>query len=100
MFKDFAGASQFVKDHAIKMIDLKFSDLAGRWHHVTISASEFTPELMRSGVGFDGSSVGPSTCNGNPPTAQAEALPPLLRGLKHHQRCRLRSRRIRLNMSK
>lgn len=58
MFKDFAGASQFVKDHAIKMIDLKFSDLAGRWHHVTISASEFKPELMRSGVGFDGSSVG------------------------------------------
>ena len=26
------------------MIDLKFSDLWGRWHHVTLSASEFTPE--------------------------------------------------------
>ena len=58
MFANFAEAKKFVDDHHIRMVDLKFSDLWGRWHHVTISASEFSPELMKSGVGFDGSSVG------------------------------------------
>ena len=40
------------------MIDLKFSDLWGRWHHVSIPVSQFGEHLMRDGVGFDGSSVG------------------------------------------
>lgn len=58
MFQDFSAAAAFVRERGIRMIDLKFSDLWGRWHHVTLSASEFTPGLMASGVGFDGSSVG------------------------------------------
>ena len=58
MFKDFAEASAFVSANGIRMVDLKFSDLWGRWHHVTISAQEFKPALMKAGVGFDGSSVG------------------------------------------
>jgi len=58
MFESFSEAADFVRENKIRMIDLKFSDLWGRWHHVTISASEFTPSLMAEGVGFDGSSVG------------------------------------------
>ncbi len=58
MFKSFDAAAAYVRDSGIRMIDLKFSDLWGRWHHVTLSASEFTPGLMAAGVGFDGSSVG------------------------------------------
>ena len=58
MFQDFSAAAAFVREHGIRMIDLKFTDLWGRWHHVTLSATEFTPELMGAGVGFDGSSVG------------------------------------------
>jgi glutamine synthetase len=58
MFEDFATASAFVREHQIRMIDLRYCDLAGRWRRVTLSASEFKPSLMRSGVGFDGSSVG------------------------------------------
>lgn len=58
MFKSFAEAAEFVRENQIRMVDLKFSDIWGRWHHVTISAREFTPELMEAGVGFDGSSVG------------------------------------------
>lgn len=58
MFTDFSAAAEFVRVEKVEMIDLKFSDLWGRWHHVTISAEEFTPELMEAGVGFDGSSVG------------------------------------------
>ncbi len=42
----------------IQMVDLKFSDLWGRWHHVTIPAQEFGPHILRDGIGFDGSSVG------------------------------------------
>lgn len=56
--KNFDVAAAFVRENAIRMIDLKFSDLWGRWHHVTLSASEFTPNLMIAGIGFDGSSVG------------------------------------------
>ncbi len=58
MFEDFAAAAAFVEEHGVRMIDLKFSDLWGRWHHLTLSAGEFTPALMSDGVGFDGSSVG------------------------------------------
>jgi glutamine synthetase len=58
MFKNFDAAAAFVRERGVRMIDLKFSDLWGRWRHVTLSASEFTPQLMTAGVGFDGSSVG------------------------------------------
>ncbi len=58
MFKDFSETAAFIKDQKIQMVDLKYCDFWGKWHHVTISPSEFTPNLMTSGVGFDGSSVG------------------------------------------
>ncbi|HQN06579.1 MAG TPA: glutamine synthetase beta-grasp domain-containing protein, partial [Thermoanaerobaculia bacterium] len=58
MFSDFSEAKSFVEKRSVEMVDLKFCDLWGRWHHVTIPASGFTPVLMEKGVGFDGSSVG------------------------------------------
>lgn len=58
MFKTFAEANEYIQEHSVRMVDLKFTDLWGRWHHVTISSTEFTPALMQAGVGFDGSSVG------------------------------------------
>ncbi len=58
MFHSFEDATAFVHDRSIAMIDLKFCDLWGRWHHVTLPVSQFTPRLMENGVGFDGSSVG------------------------------------------
>jgi glutamine synthetase len=58
MFQTFAEAEKYIDEHGILMIDLKFCDLTGRWHHVTITKHEFTPELMNEGIGFDGSSVG------------------------------------------
>lgn len=56
--KDFLEARAHVEKNGFRMIDLKFSDLWGRWHHVTIPAGQFTESIMRDGVGFDGSSVG------------------------------------------
>lgn len=58
MFEIFDQAAQYVDEHKIQMIDLKFCDLWGRWHHLTVPASQFVPEIMESGIGFDGSAVG------------------------------------------
>jgi len=57
-FRSFDDAAAFIRDRGIAMVDLKFCDLWGRWHHVTLPASRFTPALLEKGVGFDGSSVG------------------------------------------
>ena len=58
MFSSFDAAATFLSSQKIQMVDLKFCDLWGRWHHVTLAAEQFTPRLMEEGVGFDGSSVG------------------------------------------
>lgn len=41
----------------IEMIDLKFCDLFGRWHHLTIPVSQFDETVFTKGVAFDGSSI-------------------------------------------
>ena len=58
MFQTFEQARHFVTEQGIQAIDLKFCDMWGRWHHLTIPAGQFEPKLMEEGVGFDGSSVG------------------------------------------
>jgi glutamine synthetase len=58
MFQTFDQAQAYVAERGVRMIDLKFCDLWGRWRHVTIPARQFNPALMREGVGFDGSAVG------------------------------------------
>lgn len=58
MFKTFGDASAYIKERGIKMIDFKQVDLDGRWHHLTIPAARFAPELLEKGIGFDGSSYG------------------------------------------
>jgi len=58
MFTSFDEAAVYIRDNHIRMVDLKFSDLWGRWRHLTVPVSQFTPQLMTDGVGFDGSSVG------------------------------------------
>ena len=58
MFETFDQAAQYVDEHHIQMIDLKFCDLWGRWHHLTVPASQFVPDIMACGIGFDGSAVG------------------------------------------
>ena len=58
MIQNFEQANHFVTEQGIQVIDLKFCDLWGRWHHITIPTSQFEPRLMEEGIGFDGSSVG------------------------------------------
>ncbi|MBR3680282.1 MAG: type I glutamate--ammonia ligase [Oscillospiraceae bacterium] len=58
MFKTFDEAKQYCADHGVKMIDFKMVDIDGRWRHIAIPESRFVPELMESGIGFDGSNYG------------------------------------------
>jgi len=58
VFATFEEARRYVEQRNVQMIDLKFNDLWGRWHHLTIPQSQFTPALLEAGVGFDGSAVG------------------------------------------
>lgn len=58
MFKTLDQALIVVREHSVAQIDLKFCDLWGRWHHVTLPAACLDAELLAQGVGFDGSSVG------------------------------------------
>ena len=41
----------------VDFIDLRFVDLPGRWHHVTIPTTRLSPAFFTKGTGFDGSSV-------------------------------------------
>jgi glutamine synthetase len=45
------------RDADIETVDLKFVDLPGRWHHLSLPAERLDEELLRDGVGFDGSSI-------------------------------------------
>ena len=58
MFENFSQLKEFITKNGIKMIDFKEIDLAGKWHHLTIPSERFTEDLLRRGIGFDGSSYG------------------------------------------
>jgi glutamine synthetase len=38
-------------------VDLKFTDIIGQWQHFSISIKEFSSNIFKNGVGFDGSSI-------------------------------------------
>jgi len=41
----------------VEMIDLKFCNLLGGWHHLTLPISQMNENLFKKGEGFDGSSI-------------------------------------------
>ena len=47
-----------IKEKKIRIVDFKLTDVDGRWRHLSIPAERFVPELMESGIGFDGSNYG------------------------------------------
>src|SRR3989304_2415754 len=71
MFQTLDEAAAFIRHKGVAMVDLKFCDLWGRWRHVTLPATRFSPSLLESGVGFDGSSLAPAP---RPPAARAEGF--------------------------
>jgi len=45
------------QQHGVRYVDLKFTDLPGAWHHLTIPFSALNEQLFETGVGVDGSSL-------------------------------------------
>jgi glutamine synthetase len=43
--------------HNAKIVDLRFTDLPGLWHHISYPFSEFTEDGFQEGFGIDGSSI-------------------------------------------
>ena len=46
-----------IKDEGIELIDLKFSDLHGKWQHLTVCSDMLGEDEFREGLAFDGSSI-------------------------------------------
>lgn len=57
MFSNPEEMIRYVKENGIISVDLKFTDLIGRWHHITLSSDALSEKTFQRGVGFDGSSV-------------------------------------------
>jgi glutamine synthetase len=49
--------AKMAKDNKVEFIDLKFCDLLGFWHHITLPIGSLNDQLFESGVGVDGSSM-------------------------------------------
>ena len=56
---------ELIAKEGIEFIDFKIVDLIGRWRHITIPASRFTPQLLEDGVAFDGSNFGYANIEGS-----------------------------------
>ena len=50
-------AVSYVKDNEAKIVDIRFTDLFGAWHHFSIPAIDLTEDIFEEGIGFDGSSI-------------------------------------------
>ena len=48
---------RYAKDHGVRMVDVKFTDVPGTWQHFSIPMSSFEVSAFDEGIGFDGSSI-------------------------------------------
>jgi len=48
---------EFARKNGVQMLDLRFTDLPGLWHHVSYPISQLTEESFTEGYGMDGSSI-------------------------------------------
>ena len=56
-FKSPTEILKYIEEQDIQFIDFNFTDLRGKWLHMTQHASSFTKEKITHGITFDGSSV-------------------------------------------
>jgi glutamine synthetase len=48
---------EFVKEHNVQVLDLRFTDLPGLWHHVSYPIGQLSESSFEEGFGMDGSSI-------------------------------------------
>src|SRR5215216_1186560 len=46
-----------IKQRNVQVVDVKFCDLPGTWQHFSIPAGSLDEEMIKEGLGFDGSSI-------------------------------------------
>jgi glutamine synthetase len=54
---DAKAVLEFAKQHDAKILDLRFTDLPGLWHHVSYPIDQLTEASFEDGFGIDGSSI-------------------------------------------
>ena len=52
-----ADVIEYAAKRGLRIVDYKFTDLLGRWHHFSVPISYLTEDVFEEGLGFDGSSV-------------------------------------------
>jgi glutamine synthetase len=48
---------EYAKKRGLVMVDYKFTDLFGRWHHFSTPITHVSEDIFEEGLGFDGSSI-------------------------------------------
>src|SRR6516225_755728 len=48
---------EFAKENHVEMLDLRFTDLPGLWHHVSYPIQQLSEDSFEEGFGMDGSSI-------------------------------------------
>jgi glutamine synthetase len=48
---------ELIKQQNIRVVDVKFCDLPGTWQHFSIPAATLDEDMIKEGLGFDGSSI-------------------------------------------
>ena len=48
---------EFARQHDAKILDLRFTDIPGLWHHVSYPIEQLTESSFEEGFGIDGSSI-------------------------------------------
>ncbi len=54
---DAKGVLEFAQKNNAKILDLRFTDLPGLWHHVSFPIHQLTDKSFEDGFGIDGSSI-------------------------------------------
>ena len=53
-----ADVIKAIKANGVNIVDVRFTDLFGQWHHFSIPSESFdADEAFEEGLGFDGSSI-------------------------------------------
>ncbi|MCB1532440.1 MAG: type I glutamate--ammonia ligase [Alphaproteobacteria bacterium] len=56
-FKNNTELVKYIDDQDVQFIDFNFTDLRGKWHHMTIHSNVLDSDLLKNGIFFDGSSI-------------------------------------------
>ena len=56
-FKTVAELLKYIEEQNVEYVDFNFTDLRGKWQHLTLRASYVDKDILENGTFFDGSSI-------------------------------------------